>query len=40
MAGIWVWETSWPLLVRLIVVAGVAGWSLLVLLPKALQARS
>lgn len=37
MAGLWVWETSWPLLVRLILIAGVAGWSLLIFLPKALQ---
>jgi hypothetical protein len=37
MIGLWVWESSWPLLVRLIVVVGVAGWNLLILLPKALQ---
>jgi ABC-type amino acid transport system permease subunit len=36
MAGLWVWETSWPLVWRLIVVAGIAGWNLLVFLPKAL----
>jgi hypothetical protein len=33
----WVWETSWPLVVRLLVVFGVAGWNLLVFLPKSLQ---
>lgn len=38
MVGLWVWETSWPLLVRLLVVFGVAGWNLLVFLPKGLQA--
>jgi hypothetical protein len=38
MAGLWVWETSWPFLVRLVLVGGVAGWNLLVFLPKALQA--
>jgi hypothetical protein len=37
--GLWVWESSWPLLVRLTVVIGVASWSLLVFLPKGLQAR-
>lgn len=40
MVGLWVWESSWPMLVRLIVVIGVAGWSLLIFLPKALQSRS
>ena len=38
MVGLWVWETSWPLIVRLVLVAGVAGWNLLVFLPRALQA--
>ena len=38
MMGLWVWETSWPLLVRLGLVIGVAGWNLLMFLPKALQA--
>lgn len=39
MVGLWIWETSWPLVVRLVLVAGVAGWNLLVFLPKALQAK-
>jgi hypothetical protein len=38
MVGLWVWETSWPLVVRLVLVLGVAGWNLLVFLPKAVQA--
>jgi hypothetical protein len=38
MVGLWVWETTWPLLVRLTLVIGVAGWNLLIFLPKALQA--
>jgi hypothetical protein len=37
MAGLWVWETSWPAIVRLILVIGLAGWNLLVFLPRALQ---
>lgn len=37
MAGLWVWETTWPLAVRLLVIASVAGWNLLVFLPRALQ---
>jgi hypothetical protein len=39
MVGLWVWETSWPLIVRLVLVLGVAGWNLLIFLPKALQAK-
>lgn len=38
MIGLWVWETSWPLVLRLMVVAGVAGWNLIIFLPRALQA--
>jgi ABC-type amino acid transport system permease subunit len=37
MFGLWVWETSWPLVVRLILVLGAAGWNLLVFLPRAAQ---
>ena len=39
MVGLWVWETSWPLVVRILVIAGLAGWNLLVFLPRALQGR-
>lgn len=38
MIGLWVWETTWPLVLRLVLVIGIAGWNLLVFLPKALQA--
>ena len=37
MLGMWVWETTWPLVVRLVLVLSLAGWNLLVFLPKALQ---
>lgn len=37
MLGMWVWETTWPLIVRLVLVLSIAGWNLLVFLPKALQ---
>lgn len=39
MAGLWIWEASWPLVVRLTLIIGVAGWNLLVFLPRALTAR-
>ena len=39
MIGLWIWETSWPLVVRVVLVVGVAGWNLLVLLPKAFQTK-
>jgi hypothetical protein len=37
MVGLWVWEAGWPLLVRLVLVMGIAGWNLLVFMPRALQ---
>ena len=37
-AGLWIWESTWPLIVRLVIVAGVAGWNLFMFLPKAFQA--
>lgn len=38
MVGLWVWETTWPFVVRIVLVIGIAGWNLLVLLPRAAQA--
>ena len=38
MFGLWVWETTWPLILRLVVIVGLAGWNLIVFLPRALQA--
>jgi hypothetical protein len=37
MAGLWVWETSWPLVMRMAIVVALAGWNLLMFLPKAAQ---
>jgi ABC-type amino acid transport system permease subunit len=37
MVGLWIWETTWPLVLRLLLVVGVAGWNLLVFLPRAAQ---
>ncbi len=34
MIGLWIWETTWPLIMRLLLVIGIAGWNLLVLLPR------
>ncbi len=34
MAGLWVWNTDWAIGVRLVLIAGIAGWNLLVLLPR------
>ena len=32
-AGLWVWGTDWPEAVRIVVIAGLAGWNMLVFLP-------
>jgi hypothetical protein len=29
MVGLWIWESSWPTLVRLVGFAGIAAWTLL-----------
>ena len=34
MAAMWTWQTDWPIVVRLVLVAGIAGWNLLVFLPR------
>jgi hypothetical protein len=38
MAGLWVWETTWPLVLRVVILVGLAGWNLVVLLPRWLKA--
>jgi ABC-type amino acid transport system permease subunit len=38
MIGLWVWESSWPLAFRVLLVVSIAAWNLLVFLPKAAQA--
>jgi hypothetical protein len=38
MIGLWIWETTWPLVLRVVVIVGIGGWNLLVFLPRALQA--
>ena len=37
MIGMWVWESSWNLVVRLVLVGGVAIWNLWMFFPKAAQ---
>lgn len=34
MAGLWVWHTDWPVLVRALLVVGLAGWNVLVFMPR------
>jgi hypothetical protein len=34
VAGLWVWETSWPLLARLVVVAGLGFANLVAFFPR------
>jgi hypothetical protein len=36
--GLWVWETTWPFIVRLVLVVGLAGWNLLMFVPRVLPA--
>lgn len=39
VVGLWVWENAWPLVLRLVVVAGLGGATLWVFFPKFLFAR-
>jgi hypothetical protein len=34
MAGIWAWRRAWPRVARVAVLGGLAGWNLLVFLPR------
>ena len=34
MGGLWVWTTDWPVLVRIALVVAIAGWNLLLFLPR------
>jgi hypothetical protein len=31
MLGLWIWQASWSLILRLVLIVGTAGWTLLVL---------
>ena len=33
VAGLWVWHRGWPAVARCVLIAGIAGWNLLVLMP-------
>jgi len=34
LAGLWIWRTRWPIAGRLTLIAGLAGWNLLVMVPR------
>ncbi|OGO59254.1 MAG: hypothetical protein A2V85_09830 [Chloroflexi bacterium RBG_16_72_14] len=34
MGGLWVWSTDWPLVARIVLIAALAGWNLLVFIPR------
>jgi hypothetical protein len=35
MVGLWVWGTDWPVVVCVVLIAGLAAWNLLVFVPRA-----
>ena len=37
-AALWTWGADWPLVVRLVLVAGIAGWNILTFLPRRASA--
>jgi hypothetical protein len=34
MLGLWIWQTSWPLWLRLVLIAGLAWWNVYVFFPR------
>lgn len=34
MLGLWIWQTSWPLWLRLLLVVGLAWWNVFVFFPR------
>jgi hypothetical protein len=38
VGALWIWESSWPIVIRLLLVGGLAGWSLLIFLPQSTKA--
>ena len=39
MVALWIWETTWPLALRLLLVIGIGAWNLFIFLPRALMAK-
>lgn len=39
MVALWIWETTWPLALRVLLVVGIGVWNLFILLPRALMAK-
>jgi hypothetical protein len=37
--GLWIWESGWPLLVRLVLVVSIGAWNLWMFFPKDLLKR-
>ncbi len=35
LAGLWTWRSRWPIAWRLVLIAGIAGWNVLVFLPQS-----
>ena len=40
IAGLWIWETSWPLLLRLILVAGLAWVTVYTFFPRKMSSQT
>jgi hypothetical protein len=34
MLGLWIWQTTWPLWLRLLLVAGLAWWNMFMFFPR------
>lgn len=34
LGGLWAWTTDWPLVVRVVLVVGIAGWNVVTFIPR------
>lgn len=37
--ALWIWETTWPLVLRIVLIAGIGAWNVWIFLPRALLGR-
>jgi hypothetical protein len=36
VAGLWIYETTWPLVLRLLLIASIGGWNIWMFLPRGI----
>lgn len=39
IAGLWVYETTWPFVLRIVLIASIGGWNIWMFLPRGILGR-